>query len=79
MFFARRWSMPPPPPTKAVAVPQPIELRRGGIYVIESTEPLNGEAVKDICGYLKTFEADTGCKFLLLDAGLRIAVADTHD
>ena len=57
-------------------MPKPVELRRGGIYVIESEKELTGDLVEDIQAYLAVFQKETGCKFLLLDAGLHIAIVE---
>lgn len=54
---------------------QPIELRRGGLYVIESVVELNADALAGIQGYLDGFGKKTGCEFLILDAGLHVAIA----
>ena len=58
---------------------EPIELKRGGVYVIESEEPLNAETIADIRVYLKTFQEETGCQFLILDAGLHVSVSERRD
>jgi hypothetical protein len=50
-----------------------IELKRGGVYVIESAEPI--QDLEGIQAYLDAFKKRTGCEFLILDAGLRIATA----
>jgi hypothetical protein len=52
---------------------QPIQLKRGGVYVIECAEPLDKESLSDIETYLTGVKARTGCEFLILDAGFRIA------
>jgi hypothetical protein len=55
-------------------LPWPIELKRGAVYVIESEGELTEASFKDLEGYLKTFTQKTGCEFLILDAGLHIAL-----
>ena len=54
--------------------PGAIELKRGSVYVIESSIELNPDSVADIYAFLDPFTEETGCKFLLLDRGLKIAV-----
>ena len=58
------------------AMLRPIELKRGGLYVIESARELDRETIADIEAYLALVKKRTGCEFLLLDAGLRIATAE---
>ena len=50
-----------------------VELKRGGIYVIEAVEEMSGEQFRELSGYLKGFHQRTGCEFLILDHPFRIA------
>lgn len=56
-----------------VAGPKALELKRGGVYVIEARETMDVEEFTDLEGYLKKASQQTGCQFVVLDAGFRIA------
>jgi hypothetical protein len=65
---------------EAKKLPRPIEIKRGGVYVIESAETLTADSFADISAYLKTFSEATGCEFLILDHGLKLAMTEApHD
>lgn len=66
--------------TGAKKLPRPIEIKRGGVYVVESDKTLTAESFADISAYLKTFSEVTGCEFLVLDHGLKLAMTEApHD
>ncbi len=57
---------------------QPIELKRGSLYVIECTSPMEPGAYDELSGYLEAFQKKTGCEFLVLDHGFKIALNVPH-
>jgi hypothetical protein len=71
--------MPLGPADQALARTVAIELKRGGVYAIESAEPLDDATLADIQAYLDSFTKRTGCEFLILDAGLTIATTVPRD
>lgn len=54
--------------------PKALELKPGGIYVIAAESPMCGEEFDGITAYLDKFTKQTGCKFLILDAGFRMVL-----
>jgi len=53
-----------------------VELKRGGVYVLECDEPLCQESLADVEQYLAKVKARTGCEFVILDRGFHIATTE---
>lgn len=52
---------------------QPLKIEPGGFYVIELQERASPDTIAKIKQQLKPYEEQYGCRFMVLDAGMKIA------